>query len=150
MESKYIHRSHNVSVLVYHFVCSAKYRRVVINKEVDEIIRDTCLEIEKRYEMRFLEIGMDSDHAHFLIQGVPKYNPSGMIRIVKNLTARAVFEKHPEVKKQLWGGEFWSDGFYVSTVGQHGNEKTISNYVKNQGRESSYLVLHKQLQLALF
>ena len=150
MESKYIHRSHNVSVLVYHFVCSAKYRRVVINKEVDEIIRDTCLEIEKRYEMRFLEIGMDGDHAHFLIQGVPKYNPSGMIRIVKNLTARAVFEKHPEVKKQLWGGEFWSDGFYVSTVGQHGNEKTISNYVKNQGRESSYLVLHKQLQLALF
>jgi len=150
VESKYIHRSHNVSVLVYHFVCSAKYRRVVINKEVDGIIKETCLEIEKRYEMRFLEIGMDGDHAHFLIQGVPKYNPSGMIRIVKNLTARAVFEKHPEVKKQLWGGEFWSDGFYVSTVGQHGNEKTISTYVKNQGNESNYQVLHKQLQLALF
>ena len=126
MESKYIHRSHNVSVLLYHIVCSAKYRRVVISRAVDEVVKNTCLEIEKRYEIRFLEIGMDGDHAHFLVQGLAKYAPNGIARIIKSLTARAVFAKTPEVKKQLWGGEFWGDGFFVNTVGQHGSEKTIA------------------------
>jgi REP element-mobilizing transposase RayT len=49
----------------------------------------------------------------------------------------------PEVKKQLWGGEFWSSGYYISTVGAHGSEETIKQYVKNQGgvNESTQLTL---------
>jgi len=136
-----------VSVCLYHIVSSAKYRRVVIDKKVDEVVRDTCLEIAKRYDIIFLEIGMDKDHAHFLVQGQAKYAPNAIARIIKSLTARAVFEKAPEVKKQLWGGEFWGDGFFVNTVGQHGSEKTIANYVKNQGTAGDYQVLHKQLFL---
>jgi putative transposase len=150
MESEYIHKHHNVSVLIYHVVCAAKYRKVVMSKEVDEVIKQTCLEIEKRWDIRFLEIGLDRDHAHFLIQGQAKYSPSQMVRKIKSLTARAVFGKAPEVKEQLWGGEFWGDGYFVSTVGQHGSETTIGAYVKNQGGKSEYQVLHKQLQLALF
>jgi putative transposase len=143
MGSKYIHKAHNVSVLLYHVVCPAKYRRVVISRRVDEVIRDTCLEIEKRWEIRFLEIGLDGDHAHFLIQSVPMYSPSMIVKRIKSLTAREVFEKAPEVKKQLWGGEFWGKGYYVNTVGQHGNEDTITKYVKNQG-SGNYQSLHKQ------
>jgi len=109
--SKYIHKSHNVSVLIYHFVCPAKYRKVIFNKEVDETLKGICLEIFKRYEISFLEIGTDRDHVHFLIQSVPKYSVTEIIRMIKNITAKKIFEKHPEVKKQLWGGEFWSDGF---------------------------------------
>ena len=60
--SEYIHKSHNVSVLMYHFVCPAKYRRVVIDDEVDQVIRKTCEEIEKRYEIRFIEVGTDKEH----------------------------------------------------------------------------------------
>lgn len=101
--SEYIHKSHNVSVLMYHFVCPAKYRRVVIDDEVDEVIKETCQEIEKRYEIRFLEIGTDRDHVHFLIQSVPKYSPQKIIQIVKSITAKAVFAKCPQVKKKLWG-----------------------------------------------
>ena len=66
--SEAIHKSYNVSVLMYHFVCPEKYRRVVIDEEVDQVIKETCEEIEKRYEIRFLEIGTDKDHVHFLIQ----------------------------------------------------------------------------------
>ncbi|KAI4447677.1 IS200/IS605 family transposase ISEha1 [Eubacterium plexicaudatum ASF492] len=73
--SEYIHKSHNVSVLMYHFVCPAKYRRVVIDDEVDQVIRETCEEIEKRYEIKFIEVGTDKDHVHFLIQSVPTYSP---------------------------------------------------------------------------
>lgn len=133
--SESIHKSHNVSNLMYHFVFPAKYRRVVIDENVDKIIKETCVEISKRYEIYFLEIGTDKDHVHFLIQSVPRYSPTQIVRIVKSITAKEVFAKCPEVKKKLWGGEFWTDGFYVATVSEHGNEKVIANYVKNQGDE---------------
>jgi REP element-mobilizing transposase RayT len=148
MESRYIHKPHNVSVLMYHVVCAAKYRRAVMSEHVDEVVRDVCLEIEKRWEIGFLEIGMDRDHAHFLVQSVPTYSPTKIVQTVKSLTAREVFARAPEVKKKLWGGEFWGKGYFVNTVGQHGSEKVIAEYVKRQGGAGSYRQLHKaQLEL---
>lgn len=142
--SEYKHKSHNVSVLMYHFVCPAKYRRVVIDEEVDRVIKETCEEISKRYEIDFLEIGTDKDHVHFLVQSAPTYSPKKIIQIIKSITAREVFEKCPQVKKMLWGGEFWTDGYYVATVGEHGNEETIAKYVRNQGKEGEYKKLYKK------
>ena len=66
--SDYIHKSHNVTVLLYHLVFPAKYRRAIFDKSVDETLKEVCLEIEKRYEVKFLEIGTDKDHVHFLVQ----------------------------------------------------------------------------------
>ena len=147
--SKYIHKSHNVSVLLYHFVCPAKYRKVIFDKEVDETLKIVCLEIAKRYEISFLEIGIDQDYIHFLIQSVPKYSATQIIRIIKSITAKKIFAKHPQVKEQLWGGEFWSDGFFVNTVSKFGSEDTITKYVKDQGIEKEYKKLHSQ-QISLF
>ena len=138
-----------MSVLLYHYVCPAKYRKVVIDQKVDEILKETCLEIAKRYQMEFIEIGTDKDHVHFLIQSVPTYSPTKIIQRVKSLTAREIFKRAPEVKQKLWGGEFWSDGYYVSTVGKYGSEETIREYVKGQGKEEEYQQLHEQ-QLNLF
>jgi len=149
--SEYIHKSHNVSVLIYHFVCPAKYRRVVVDEEVDKVIREVCEEIEKRYDIRFLEIGTEKEHVHFLVQSVPKISATQIIRTIKSITAREVFARCPQVKKQLWGGELWTDGYFVSTVGQRGNEETIGKYIKNQGKEKEYQTLLKQsFQLSLF
>ena len=147
--SKYIHKSHNVSVLIYHFVCPAKYRRVVLSEEVDKTLKEVCMEISKRYEISFLEIGTDKNHVHFLIQSVPAYSTKKIIQTIKSITAKKVFEKHPEVKKQLWGGEFWSDGYFVNTVSKFGSEDTIRKYVKQQGIEKEYKKMHYQ-QLSLF
>ena len=147
--SDYIHKSHNVTVLLYHIVFPAKYRRAVLDEQVDHVLRDVCLEIEKRYELKFLEIGVDKDHVHFLLQSVPMYSVTKLVRLLKSITAREVFKLCPHVKKQLWGGEFWSDGFFASTVGKHGDETTIANYVKNQGADS-YVKLHESCQLELF
>jgi REP element-mobilizing transposase RayT len=149
-ESRYIHKSHNVSILLYHFVCPAKYRRVVFRERVDETLKDICMEIEKRFEIYFLEIGTDKDHVHFLVQSVPMKSPTQIIKILKSITAREIFRYHPEVKKQLWGGDFWTEGYFVSTVGKHGNESTISRYVRDQGVAKEYKCLHKNKQLALF
>src|SRR5437016_12921981 len=101
-ESQYIHKSHNVSVLIYHFVCPAKYRRIIFSKEVDLSLKAVCLEISLRYEIRFMEIGTDKNHVYFLIQSVPKLSPTQIVTIVKSITAREIFKKHPEVKQQLW------------------------------------------------
>lgn len=149
-ESKYIHKSHNVSVILYHYVCPAKYRKVVFSLEVDNTIKDTCLEISKRYQVHFLEIGTDNNHVHFLVQSVPVYSPTKIITFIKSITAREVFRHHPEVKEKLWGGEFWSDGYFINTVSKFGDESTISKYVKEQGLEKTYKVLHRTNQLTLF
>ena len=147
--SEYLHKSHNVSVLLYHIVCPAKYRRVVISDEVDITLKEMCEEIGKRYEIKFLEIGTERDHVHFLVQSAPSYSPAKIVTIIKSILAREIFEKHPEVKKKLWGGEFWSDGYFVSTVSKYGNEEVISNYVRSQGTEKEYKQIHKK-QLELF
>ena len=120
--SEYIHKSHNVTVLIYHLVFRAKYRRVVFDDEVDEVLKEVCLDIEKRYQINFLEIGTDKDHVHLLVQSVPAYSVTRIVTIIKSLTAREIFKRCPRVKKQLWGGEFWTDGYFASTVGKHGNE----------------------------
>ena len=88
--------------------------------KVDEELRDICLEIENRYEIKFLEIGTDKDHVHFLVQSVPKYSVTQIVTKIKSLTAREIFRRCPEVKKVLWGGEFWTDGYFANTVSKHG------------------------------
>ena len=111
--SEYIHKSHNVSVLLYHYVCPAKYRRKIFTEELDKTLRDVCIEISERYEINFIEIGSDTDHVHFLIQSVPTYSPTKIITILKSITAREIFKRCPEFKKQLWGGNLWTSGYFV-------------------------------------
>src|SRR4051812_15245786 len=146
--SSYVHKSHNVTVLLYHLVFPAKYRRVAIDGSVDQVLREVCLELETRYQLEFLEIGTDRDHVRFLVQSVPTYSVTKLVMIIKSLTAREIFRRCPGVKKKLWGGEFWSDGYLASTVGRLGNERTIGDYVKQQG--SRYQQLHQDRQLVLF
>ena len=149
--SEIIHKSCNVSVLMYHIVCPAKYRRAVITEEVDKKLREVCMGIEARYEIKFLEIGSEKDHVHFLVQSVPTYSPTKIVTTIKSLTARKILEGNPEVKKALWGGNFWTAGYYVGTVGEHRTEKVISEYVKNQGRNmEKYQKIYDEKQLNLF
>jgi putative transposase len=134
-EDKHIYKSHNKTVLLYHIVCPVKYRRKTITNEVSITLKNVCIEISKRYEIYFVEIGADDDHVHFLVQSVPMMSPKTIVQIIKSITAREIFKNHPEVKKFLWGGKFWTNGYYINTVGLYANEETIKNYVKNQGKD---------------
>ena len=126
--SDYIRKSHNVTVLLYHLVFPAKYRRAVFDENVDTVLKEACLGIEDRFQLKFLEIGTDKNHVHFLVQSVPTYSVTKIVTLIKSLSAREIFKRCPQVKKQLWGGEFWTDGYFANTVGKHGNETTIANY----------------------
>lgn len=84
--SEYIHKSHNVSVLLYHYICPAKYRRVIFDDSIDKILIQTCKEIAKRYEINIIELVTDGDHVHFLIQSIPMLSPTQIIKIIKSIT----------------------------------------------------------------
>jgi len=145
--SEHILKRHNKTLLLYHIVCPAKYRRKVFTEEVGNTLKDVCVGIGERYEVNFVEIGTDEDHVHFLIQSVPVMSPKAIVQIIKSITAKEIFRIHPEVKKKLWGGNFWTSGYYANTVGQYGNEKVIKEYVRKQGR--TYHQIHRG-QLTLF
>lgn len=145
--SEYIHKSHNVSVLLYHYVCPARYRKLIFTEEVDNVLREVCEEISRRYEINFLEIGSDENHVHFLLQSVPTLAPTRIATIVKSITAKEIFKRCPKVKEELWGGKLWTSGYFVSTVGRNGNEQQLEQYVRNQGK--TYSQIHRG-QLMLF
>ncbi len=145
--SEHIKKSHNKTQILYHLVCPVKYRRKVLIKGVPQTLKEVCLEISKRYEIFYVEIGTDLEHVHFLIQSVPTMSPSKIAQITKSITAREIFRKHPGVKTMLWGGTFWSSSYYLNTVGAYANETVIKNYVKNQGK--TYQEIHREKQLKL-
>lgn len=141
-------KSHNKTLLLYHMVFPLKYRKSVITEEVGKSLKDICLEISDRYEIKFVEIGYESDHVHFLVQGVPTMCVTEIVRTIKSITAKKIFQHHPEVEAKLWGGNFWTSGYYANTVGQYGNEKVIQKYVENQGKQNEYKkVYDRQIEL---
>ena len=98
---------------------------------------------KERYYIEVHTVGFDMNHVHFLCRFLPKYSGGQLIRLIKSITSRLLFQKFPELKRQLWGGEYWSDGYYIGTVSGRGDRKIIENYIKNQGREEDI----KQLKL---
>ena len=128
----------------YHIVFPVKYRKALLDDEVVRIILETAQGIEERYDIEFETIGCDKDHVHILCSAHPKIAPGQIVRVFKSITAREVFLRKPKVKRELWGGEFWTDGYYVATVGERGNWRVVENYVKNQGKPKEEL---RQLKL---
>lgn len=117
----------------YHIVFPVKYRKALLDESVIKIIEETSEAIEQRYEIEMEAMGMDEDHIHLLCGGHPKLSIGRIVQVFKSLTAREIFKRKPEVKKDLWGGEFWSDGYYAATVGERGNWAVVEKYVMQQG-----------------
>ncbi len=117
----------------YHIVFPVKYRKALLDSEVGGIIQETAKGIEERYEIEMEAVGMDKDHIHLLCGSHPKLSPGAIVRIFKSITARELFKKKPEIKRELWGGEFWTDGYYVATVGERANWTTVEKYIQKQG-----------------
>lgn len=140
--SEYISKSQNKSLLLYHLVLTAKYRRNVFSEKVIDTLVNICMKIQETSDIKFVEIGTDVNHVHFLIQTTPSYSITQYVRLLKSVTGKNVFKFNLEVKEKLYGGEFWSDGYWITTVSKHGTEDTIKDYVKNQGK-NKYDLLYK-------
>ena len=93
MDEIHIKKSHNKSLLLYHIVCPAKYRREVFSESVEKTLKETCGGIIQRFEINFVEIGADKDHVHFFVQSVPTYSPKKIVQIIKSITAIQIFKQ---------------------------------------------------------
>jgi putative transposase len=127
---------HNVSECYYHLQLTLKYRRSVFQDEIEKEMLEIMSGFKERYHIDIQTVGYDKNHVHILCRFLPKYSGGQVIRLLKSITSRLLFKKFPDIKKQLWGGEFWSDGYYIGTVSGRGDKKVIENYIKNQGREN--------------
>jgi len=130
-------------------VTAVKYRKALLNKEVEQCIKETLRGVSERYEIVIDEIGFDQNHIHIFCGAAPRLSPLRIVSIIKSITAKKIFERFPKLKKEeLWGGEFWSDGKYIGTVGEATSEKVIRKYIRNQSLDQKEVETRmKQLKL---
>tara|TARA_Y100000034_G_C6662147_1_gene290337 strand:+ start:228 stop:614 length:387 start_codon:yes stop_codon:yes gene_type:complete len=118
-----------------------KYRKGLITPEMFSFMKTICLGIEGRYYIHFDALGYEPDHVHLVVEGAPRYSPSRIMQICKSILAIQTFKQFPEVREELWGGEFWTDGGHIDTVGDGRGLDEVKNYVKKQGRDINQLTL---------
>ena len=137
------HASHCTYRIRYHIVFVVKYRKNLLTSEVFDFLKSICKGIEQRYYLRFDALGSDGDHLHIVVEGAPRYALSRILQICKSILAIQIFKQFPELKEELWGGEFWSDGGHIDTVGEGHGLEAVKKYVKNQGGDPAQLSLYQ-------
>ena len=131
-----MHASHCTYRIRYHMIFVVKYRKkMLLERTRIEFLKELCVEIGRRYWFEFDAIGVDRDHFHVVVGAAPRYAPSHVMQVIKSITAKQIFERYPYLRDELWGGEFWSDGGHIDTVGHSGGLEVIRRYVENQGKK---------------
>ena len=143
LEKDIWHWYHNISEAYYHIQLTIKYRKSLFNQQTESVILETMKDFKERYAIEITHVGFDKNHVHFLLRFLPKYSGGQVIRIIKIIAAKQIFKQIPRIKKELWGGEFWTDGYYFATVSGKGDRKVIERYIEKQGRKDDI----KQLRL---
>jgi putative transposase len=143
IEKNIWHWYHNVSECHYHIQLTIKYRKSLFIEKTEKIILETMKGFKERYAIEINHVGFDKNHVHLLLRFLPKFSGGQVIRLLKSISGKAIFREYPEIEEELWGGEFWTDGYYIATVSGRGSKKVIENYIKSQGREQDI----KQLRL---
>lgn len=125
-------------------VMAVKYRKLLLKpKECQEMLRQILLGIAERYEYQLDDIGTDGDHVHVFIGAAGRWSPSEMMQRLKSISAKELFKAFPDIRSRLWGGEFWSDGGYIGTVGEGTTEQVVRTYIRNQGSEHEKKLYHQ-------
>ena len=138
--------SHAVYDTRYHLVWAPKYRKWILRGDIKDFVEQCFREIaaSNEYEIDVMEIA--EDHVHIFLGFPPRYSISEVVQRLKGISAREIFRKYPEVKQELWGGEFWEDGYFVRTVGDKVTKDVIRKYIKYHKKHEK----SPQQQLKLF
>ena len=126
---------HAVYDTQYHLVWSPKYRKAILQGTIAARLRELFTEIAEAYDITIEEIEVSVDHVHIFCSFPPRLSISQVITRFKSLSARAIFKEHPQVKKQLWGGQFWEDGYFARTVGDKVTAEVIKKYIRHHREE---------------
>ena len=127
--------SHAVYTTHYHLVFTVKYRKALLRGDIERSLYHISHELEERFDLEIEKIGADLDHVHLLTSFHPKYSIGSTVNMYKSNVAKQLFKQHPDLRKELWGGEFWTDAYYAATVGERGNWSVVERYIANQGKK---------------
>ncbi len=123
---------HAVYDLKYHFVWIPKYRKKLLIGDVAVFVKQVFNRIATEYDWEIEELAVQPDHVHVFLHASPKYAPARIVQVMKSLSAREIFAQFPQLRKQLWAGEFWNDGYFVRSVGDQVTAEIIKKYIRYQ------------------
>ncbi len=135
---------HAVYELKYHLVWVPKYRARILGGEVTDYLKGVFAEIAEEYEFRIDTMEVKADHVHVFIEVPPSYSPSEIVQILKSISARELFKKFPKMRKLMWSGKIWNEGYFVRSVGDKVTTEVIRKYINYQNRED------KEIQPKMF
>lgn len=124
--------AHSVYDLKYHFVWTPKYRKELLTGEVAEAVREIIQSVAGAYDMEIDTMEVMEDHVHVFLSAPPRYSPARVMQIMKSISAREIFVRYPWVRRKLWGGEFWGDGYFVRSIGDQVTSESIRRYIRYQ------------------
>jgi len=135
--------AHAVYDTRYHLVWAPKYRKWIKRDDIREKAKEIFLEVAEKHGFEIQEMRVAPDHVHIFLGFPPRYSISKVVGMLKSISASEIFRKYPEVQKELWGGEFWEDGYFARTVGDKVTADLIKRYIRYHQDE----VQGKQLRL---
>ena len=135
MKTNLVHYRTCVCNINYHIVWSVKYRRKVLSQDVEAYLKDIIQLIaeDKGFTVKLFEVG-DGDHVHAFVFAPPKLSITSIVKYLKGISGRKLFEKFPELRARLWNGELWNHSYYVETVGCI-SEETVKKYIEDQSNQ---------------
>ncbi len=129
--------AHAVYELKYHLVWIPKYRARILEGEVRRYLKEVFEQIAEEYGFHIVVVEIMEDHVHILIEAPPAYSPSHLVQVLKSISARELFEKFPKMKKLMWSGKIWNEGYFVRSMGDKVTADVIKKYIQYQKREDS-------------
>ena len=133
---------HAVYDLKYHLVWIPKYRKNILDKEVSEYLKVIFSKIAEEYGFKIDTMEVMGDHVHIFVEVPPRYSPARVVQIMKSVSAREVFSQFPDLRKRLWAGELWNDGYFVRSVGDKVTADIIRKYIEYQAHEDDSVQLN--------
>ena len=129
--------AHAVYELKYHLVWVPKYRARILGGEVSQYLKELFVQIAEEYGFHIITVEIMEDHVHLLIEVPPSYSPSEVVQTIKSISARELFKKYPKMKKMMWSGKIWNEGYFVRSIGDKVTADVIRKYIQYQKREDN-------------
>ncbi len=129
--------AHAVHELKYHLVWVPKYRARILGGEVGQYLKEVFERVAEEYAFHIMRVAIMADHVHILLKAPPSYSPSELVQVMKSISARELFKKFPKMKKLMWSGKIWNEGYFVRSIGDKLTADVIKKYIEYQKREDN-------------
>ena len=136
--------SHAVYEAGYHLVWCPKYRKSILTGEVCKRVKAVFFEIASQFDFEIQECEIAEDHVHILISFPPRYSVSKVVAILKSISGSKILKEYSDVRKKLWAGHLWEQGYFFRTVGEQVTEDVIKKYIQKHSFSQDQFEMFEQ------